>query len=219
MKSLWFFDEIDMFGILCPHKFKAYKECHQFNKYPKNNYIYFEEDKGDSIYLIESGKVKIGYYTEDGREVVKAILTKGEIFGEKAILGEDTRTDFAMAVANTTVCPVTVDVLQELMKENKMLSTKVYKFIGFRFKKLERRLQILLFKDTRTRLIEFLEELYEDYGFCCKITGKKIIRHPYTQKDIASLIGASRPTLNQLMNELKEENYLSFQRNEIWLLK
>lgn len=81
MKNLWFFDSGNLFNLLCPHKFKEYKTCHTFDKYKKSDYVYFEEDAANIIFLIEQGKIKLGYYTEDGNEVVKAILTKGELFG------------------------------------------------------------------------------------------------------------------------------------------
>ena len=220
MNQLWFFDDVNLFKVLCPHKFKAYKAKHNFDAYKKKDYIYFTEDSSNKVYLIEKGKVKIGYYTEKGEEMVKAILTRGELFGEKAILGESKRDEFAQSVDNeTSICPIDVDTMHDLMRDNQTFSFKVYKFIGFRFKKLERRLQLLLFKDTKTRLIEFLDELCLEYGYDCKKTGDHVIKHPYTQKDIASLIGTSRPTLNILLNELKEENYIDFCRKEIRILK
>ena len=163
--------------------------------------------------------MKIGYYAEDGQEMVKAILLKGEIFGEKAILGEDKRTEFAQSVDNTTsICPIGVETMHELMRDNRSFSLRIYKFIGLRFQKLERRLQLLLFKDSKTRLLEFLQDLKEDYGHCCPETGHMVIEHPYTQKDIASLIGTSRPTLNIILNELKESNMLDFNRKKIRLI-
>lgn len=220
MDSLWFFDDVNLFNLLCPHKFKQYKACHTFDAYKKHDYIYFEEDAANKVYLIEQGKVKIGYYEENGEEVVKAILTKGELFGEKAILGEEKRNEFAQSIDNTTsICPVGVDTMHDLMRDNKSFSLKIYKFLGFRFKKLERRLQLLLFKDTKTRFLEFLNELCTEYGYDCEKTGDHVITHPYTQKDIASLIGASRSTLNVLMNELKEERVIDFNRKSIRILK
>ncbi len=220
MSSIWFFEDVNLFKVLCPHKFKAYKKTHSFNAYKKKDYIYFEEDVSNKIYLIEKGKVKIGYYSDEGDEVVKAILTKGELFGEKAILGESKRDEFAQSLENTTsICPIGVQTMHDLMRDNKTFSFKIYKFIGLKFKKLERRLQLLLFKDTKTRLMEFLEELCEDYGYNCEKTGDHVVKHPYTQKDMASLIGTSRPTLNILMKELKEENYLNFSRKEIRIYK
>lgn len=220
MKSLWFFDDVNLFKILCPHKFKNYKSTHTFDSYKKKDYIYFQEDSANKVYLIEKGKVKLGYYSEDGNEVIKAILTRGELFGETAILGESKREEFAQSIDNnTSICPVGVDMMYDLMRENQTFSFKIYKFIGFKLKRLERRLQILLFKDAKTRLLEFLEELCLDYGYDCEKTGDKIIQHPYTQKDIASLIGTSRPTLNILLNELQEENKLEFSRKQIKIYK
>ena len=216
MESLWFFDDVNLFKVLCPHKFKAYKSEHDFDAYKKKDYIYFEEDSANKVYLIEKGKVKIGYYNEEGNEIVKAILTRGEIFGETAILGESKREEFAQSIDNSTsICPVGVNTMHDLMRNNKTFSLKIYKVIGFKLKRLERRLQLLLFKDAKTRLLEFLDELCADYGFDCEKTGDKVIQHPYTQKDIASLIGTSRPTLNILLNELKEENIIEFTRKEI----
>ena len=220
MNSIWYFENVNVFNLLCPHKFKEYKECHSFDSYKKNDYVYFESDAAKKVYLIEKGKIKIGYYTEDGTEVVNAILSKGELFGEKAILGEETRREFAQSIDNSTsICPISVDIMHDLMRDNKTFSLKIYKFLGFRIKKLERRLQLLLFKDIKTRLLEFLNELCEEYGHDCEKTGDKVIEHPYTQKDIASLIGTSRPTLNSIMNELKEAKVINFNRKEIRILQ
>lgn len=220
MNSVWFFEDVNLYSLLCPHKFKAYKKSHSFDAYKKSDYIYFEADTANKIYLIEKGKVKIGYYNEDGSEVIKSILKRGELFGERAILGDDIRDEFAQSIDNnTSICPVDVNTMHQLMRDNQTFSFKIYKFIGFKLKKLERRLQLLLFKDAKTRLKEFLDELCEDYGYNCEKTGDHIIKHPYTQKDIASLIGISRPTLNVLMNDLRDANIINFNRKEIRILK
>lgn len=120
--------------------------------------------------------MKIGYYNEDGTEVVKAILSRGELFGEKAIFGEEKRDEFAQSVENTTsICLISVDTMHDLMRKNESFSFRVYKFIGFKLQKLERRLQLLMYNEVKTRLLEFLEELCSDYGYDCKKTGDKII--------------------------------------------
>lgn len=220
MNTIWYFEDVNLFNLLCPHKFKEYKETHAFKTYKKFDFIYSEDDSSDKVYLVNTGKIKLGYVTEDGEEVVTAILSKGEIFGEKAILGEAKRSEFAQAIENnTSICPITSDEMMNLLRENKEFSLTIYKFIGFRFKKLERRLQILLFKDAKTRLKEFVKELGEDMGYMNKVSGDIVVKHFYTQKDIATLIGTSRPTLNILMNELKDEGFLDFTRGEIILKK
>lgn len=218
MDTMWFFEEVNLFSLLCPHKFKRYKQVHDFKRYGKEDYIYFEADNSNKVYLIEKGKVKIGYYTESGEEVIKAILTKGELFGEKAILGEVTRDEFAMSIdPNTSICPVGVETMHDLMRDNRNFSFRIYQLIGFRIKKLERRLELVLFKDAETRVMEFLKELAQDYGYCCPETGDTVIRHPYTQKDIARLIGTTRPTFNSILNKFREVGRIDFSRNEIRL--
>ena len=218
--SIWFFDNIDVFQILCPHKFAEYKKDHSFNYFKKGDYIYFEDDIANKVFLVNSGKIKVGYLTEDGEEITTAILSKGQIFGEKAILGQERRNEFAQALDNeVSTCVVSLDLMHELLRQNTEFSISIYKFIGYRFKKLERRLQIMLFKDAKTRLLEFIRELADEYGFVNVITGDTVIKHPFTQKEIALLIGLSRPTLNILINELQNENVLSFERKQIILIK
>ena len=215
MNQIWYLECVNLFKIICPHKYKEYKDCHVLDKYSKHDYIYFHNDVSKAVYLVHSGKVKLGYYREDGTEIVKAILGKGEVFGENAFLGEDKRTEFAQAVdTKTVICPVPVPTLNELLKDNQSFSLHFYKLINFRIKKLERRLEILLFKDIKQRTIEFLLELKEDYGKPL-LNGEVLIKHPYTQKEIACLIGASRPSLNIVLNELKELGAISFNRKEI----
>lgn len=220
MKNIWYLECVNLFKILCPHKFKAYKETHDFNLYKKSDYIYFTDESARKVYLINEGKIKLGYYTEDGEEVVKAILSKGELFGEKAVLGEEKRNEFAQAVKNnTSICPIDAETLQDLIQDNKKFALSFYKFINFRIKKLERRLQLLLYKDAKTRLTEFLQELGDDFGFVKSEKGNTIIEHPYTQKEISCLIGTSRPTLNIIMNELQDDGVIKFNGKTIELLK
>ncbi|VXB58932.1 Transcriptional regulator [Flavobacterium sp. 9AF] len=219
MNSIWYFEDVNLFHIMCPHKFKDAGHNHSFKNYKKNDLIYTEDDAADKIYLVSNGKIKIGYINEEGEEIISAILSKGEIFGEKAILGEERRNEFASVLENnTTICPIAADEMLELIRGNRELSLKIYKFIGFRLKRLERRLKLLLFKDTKTRLKEYLNELALDYGYKNAVSGDTVIKHPFTQKEIATLIGTSRPTLNILINELQEEGYLKFDRKEIILI-
>ncbi|MEP1894339.1 MAG: Crp/Fnr family transcriptional regulator, partial [Cyclobacteriaceae bacterium] len=131
-----------------------------------------------------------------------------------ALTGEERRSDFAVAMdSNTRVCPMTIDDLQDLMKDNKELSFKIFKIIGFRFRRLERRIESLVFKDARTRIVEFLREMAEERGQ--KVGFETMIKNHLTHKDIASLTGTSRQTVTTVMNELREENVINFDRRRI----
>lgn len=212
--KLWYFEEVDLFEILCPTKTSTLEEKHNPNVFKKDEFIYFPNEASLNIYMIAEGRVKIGTYLSDGKEIVKSILGKGEIFGELALAGEDRRSDFAQAMDDRTrVCPMTIDGLRELMKENEQLSLKIFKILGFRLRKMERRIESLVFKDARTRIVEFLKEMAEEKGQ--KVGFEMMIKNHLTHKDIASLTGTSRQTVTTVMNELRDQNIINFDRRRI----
>ena len=212
--SLWYFESVDLFNVLCPHKVKTMDQTHTFNNFKKSQFIYFPDEQSKHIYMIADGRVKIGNYTSDGKEVVKAILSKGEIFGELALTGEDTRTDFAQAMDdNTQICPMSIQDMQDLMKDDRELSLKIFKLIGFRIKKLEKKIESLVFKDARTRIVEFIKDAAEWKGQ--KVGFETLVNTKLTHKDIANLTGTSRQTVTTILNELKEKNLITFNRRRI----
>ncbi|MES2730711.1 MAG: Crp/Fnr family transcriptional regulator [Bacteroidota bacterium] len=212
--SIWYFEDVNLYELLCPHKVKRMAEKHAFHYYNKSQFIYFTEEASHSIYLIANGRVKISSYSEDGKEIIKAILTPGEIFGELALAGEDKRSDFAQAMDDkTTVCPMGIHDMQELMYENRTLSFKLFKLVGFRLKKTERRLESLIFKDTRTRVVDFIREMAAERG--TKVGYETLVKNYLTHKDIACLTGTSRQTVTTVMNELKDKNIINFDRKRI----
>ena len=211
--ALWYFESVNLYKILCPHKVKAMGGKHEFITYKREQFIYMPDDSATHIYMIVRGRVKIGHYLESGEEVLNAILTTGEIFGELAMAGEEKRKDFAQTMEETTICPLTTEELKELMYENKELSFKILKLIGLRIMKLERKLELLVFKDARTRIVEFLKDAAAWKGK--KVGLETMIQTNLTHKDIASLTGTSRQTVTTILNELKERNLINFNRKQI----
>lgn len=212
--ALWYFESVNLFNILCPHKVKKMGDKHEFLQYKRDAFIYFPEDKADHLYMIASGRVKIGHYLDDGKEVISAILTTGEIFGELALAGEETRKDFAQVMdEHTSICPLSIHDLKDLMLENKELSFKMLKLVGLRLMKLERKLESLVFKDARTRVVEFLKDAASWKGK--KVGFETMIPTKLTHKDIAALTGTSRQTVTTILNELKEKNLIYFDRKKI----
>lgn len=213
-RKLWYFEDTDLFDVLCPKKTPYMEDKHVPGVYKKDDFIYFKDQSSENIYMVSNGRVKIGTYAPDGKEVVKAILTTGEIFGEMALAGEDKREDFAQAMDNDTrVCAMTIEDLQNLMKDNKELSFKILRIVGFRLRKTERKIEALVFKDARTRIVEFLREMAEEKGQ--KVGFEMMIKNHLTHKDIASLTGTSRQTVTTIMNELRDKNLITFDRRRI----
>jgi CRP/FNR family transcriptional regulator, cyclic AMP receptor protein len=211
--ALWYFESVNLYNILCPHKVKRMGEKHEFLRLQKDQFVYMQDDQCTHVYLIVDGRVKLGHYLEDGKEVVTAILTTGEVFGELALAGEEIRRDFAQAQCNTTICPLTIAELHELMAADKELSFRILKLVGLRLMKLERRLELLVFKDARTRIIEFLKDTASWKGK--KVGYETMIPTKLTHKDIAALTGTSRQTVTTILNELKEQNLINFDRKKI----
>lgn len=212
--QLWYFENVDLFSILCPHKIKGIGDEHIMTEFKKEEFIYFPEQSSNYIYMIAEGRIKVGTYLEDGKEAVKAILGKGEVFGELALAGEEKRQDFAQAMdSETIICPMTLQDMQNLMANNQSLSFKMMKLIGLRLRKTERRLESLVFKDARTRIIEFLRDEANERGK--KIGFETMIPSHLTHKDIAALTGTSRQTVTTVLNELREKNIINFDRRKI----
>ena len=212
--ALWYFESVDLYDVLCPHKVKVMADKHSFHFFKKDEFIYFPDEIATHIYMIAEGRVRIGRYLDDGKEVVSAILTTGEIFGELALAGEERRRDFAQSMDdNTSVCPLSIDDLKALMYGNQELSFKMLKLVGLRLIKLERKLELLVFKDARTRIVEFLKDTASWKGK--KVGFETLIPTKLTHKDIASLTGTSRQTVTTILNELKDQNLINFDRRRI----
>jgi len=210
-QSLWFLENIDVTGIFCPTKNANHK--HFKDTFKKGEYVYLPNEHADKIYFLTNGKIKIGTYSDDGKEITKAILGAGEVFGELTLLGENKRRDFAIAMEKTETCLVTVEEMSEIMREHSGLETFMMRIIGSRLLKMEKRLESLVFKDSRTRVIDFLKEMAIEKGR--KVGFETEVRGFLTHQEIANLTATSRQTVTTVLNELKRSNIISFNRRRL----
>ncbi|MCA1763813.1 MAG: Crp/Fnr family transcriptional regulator [Cryomorphaceae bacterium] len=213
-QALWYLEGLDLFGKLCPIKSKQNESVSKPEKYNSGETIYIPQQKAEYLHVIVQGRVKIGRYLEDGKEATKTILGQGEVFGEMILVGEEKRTDFAEVMENNTlICSLGMDELQNIMLHDKDMSLRVMKWMGLRIQKLERKIELLAFRDVRTRIVEFLKDAAEWKG---KPIGHEIlIRTKLTHKDIATLTATSRQTVSEVLNELRKENQIYFERGKI----
>lgn len=222
MKTIWYFEDIDLFHILCPYKYADHIKHSPPATYHKNDFLFLPNETSKEIFLITEGKVKVGNYDDEGNENIKIYLSRGELLGEMAFLGQMTHRDFAQATQEgTQVCKMSVEKARELAREYVPFSTEIHKRIGQNICKLERRLEILFFKDVKRRLLELLKDLTEMYAVSPaeKEATKIYVHHSLTQQEMANLIATSRKSVSLLMNELEREGKIQQETGKFWVLE
>ena len=163
-------------------------------------------------FFIHQGAVKIASYTEEGDEVIKAILHAGDVFGELALFGEVRRSDYAKAMETTEICVLDREQVADLMKEVKGFQNFINSLVGKRVIYTQRRVESLLFKDAKTRVVEYVMEQAKKNG---KSSSRGIsVRNHLTHQEIASFTGTSRQTVTTILNKLREDNLIDFDRKE-----
>ena len=213
-QPLWYLENIDVSGIFCPKKVGDGQLDRQDQKeFKKGEYVYLPDEHADKVYFISGGSVKIGTYGESGKEITKAILGVGEVFGELSLIGEQQRRDFAYTLEKTNVCVMGVKDMKSMMREYNGLNLFLMKMMGSRILEMEQRLESLVFKDSRTRIVEFLKDLTEKKGQ--RVGYEMVVRKFMTHQEIANLTATSRQTVTTVLNELRNKNILTFNRRRL----
>lgn len=211
--KLWYLENIDFFKDLDKDQVKLLMNKTTLQDCKKGEYIYFQDDIADKVYFVKKGKVKIGTFSEDGKEIIKAILQNGEVFGEQVLLGDEKHNDFAQVSESSCLLVMSKDSFKELINENQILNFRVAKILGQKLKKIEKKLESLIFYDARTRIVEFLREMAVENGQ--RVGYETLVHSSLTHLDIAKLTATSRQTVTTVLNELRDQNQIYFDRKRI----
>jgi CRP-like cAMP-binding protein len=212
--KLWYLEQINIFRDLGPEDLERVNKISSMKTLDKGKFIYFPEEPSKVIYLLKMGRVKIGSYSDDGKEIIKAILEPGEIFGELAIAGQENRVDFAQVLDNNVkICAIHKEEMIRMLESIPRLNFKITHLIGLRLQRMERRFESLIFKDARDRIVEFIRNLALEKGR--KVGYEYAVKHKLTHQDMANLTATSRQTVTIVLNELREKGILDFDRRSI----
>ena len=214
-ERLWYLKQCDLFQRLGEDQLTALEARCRIRKYPRATPVYLPSDHADSVLLLAEGRVKIGSFTEEGKQTILTFIEPGEIFGELSILGSEQREEYAETVEKSTVILISGEVIQQLLAENPDVSLGVTRLFGLRRRRIERRLKYLLFKSNRERLVHLLLELAEQYGQTTK-EGVEL-RIKLSHQDLANIIGSTRETVTVVLGELQAEGRLKLGRRKIVL--
>ena len=167
-------------------------------------------ETGD-VYFLKKGTAKIITDNDSGEEEIKYLIKRGDIFGILNVMDGENENDSAVAIEDSLICTVDSVTLKGLMVENTKLNNHLFKLAGLRIQKLERRLEALVYKNAETRVKEFITEYVRDFGE--ESGAELVVKNMLSNKDIGKLTSTSRQTVNKVLNDLKDNGYLHFDKN------
>jgi CRP/FNR family transcriptional regulator len=215
----WYLRNHQIFSQMNEQEIKMLCIISGFKRARKNDLIFFDEVK--RIYFLKKGIIKIIQTDEEGNEKVKDFLRQGDIFGDITLeKGKNSfsqeKSEYAKAVSDEVViCCFMPEDFEQILEKNPSIALKLTKKVGEDFRTLQVRYNDLIFKDVRTRLINFLVDFSKKNG---KKEGEAIfVKNFLTHQDIADVIGATRQTVTSLINELERNNKINYSRSKIFI--
>ncbi|WP_299247054.1 Crp/Fnr family transcriptional regulator [uncultured Aquimarina sp.] len=211
----WFLEGFNLFNKLGRITMMRMCEILEMDSIDKGTTIQLLNNDKKSIFFLKKGTVKI---IDTVNKNVKYIVKKGHIFGELSLYNEQAAVEEqAIALEDCIVCYIESERMESIMEKHKSLKNGVLKVYGLRIKKLERRLQDLLYKDSTTRIKEFIFDYIQEFGEekNTRIIAKNLLSH----KDIANLTNTSRQTVSNVLSSLRKNNIIAYNSQNISLFK
>ena len=209
-----FINNFDLFETLDAEERRQIAELLTKKIVPRYSHIYVAGDPSDTIYFLEHGTVKICTHSGDGKEVIKSLIHPKAMFGERGLIGESHRQDFAQVLKEKVVLyMLKVEDVKALMRDNFGLCSSLMMLFGNQLMSAERKLESLIFKDARTRIVEFIKDSINSRGR--RIGYEMLLKHSLTHQDIANITCTSRQTVTLVLNELRKSDLIYFNRGKI----
>ena len=175
-------------------------------KYRKNNLIIFEEDEGQVLFIIRSGRVKISRLNTSGEEVILAILGTTDFFGEISIIDSGPRSATVTSLDEVELLSLRRKDFFDILHSYPSVAITLLKLMAGRIRKTDAQLVSLSSLDARGRVISTLVALCRDLG--CEEGTDMLLTDLPLQRDLASMAGTSRETMSRLLARLENENWL-----------
>lgn len=182
-------------------------------KFRKNTILMNEGETGESLYLINSGKVKIFISDENGDEMTLFIEGPGSYIGEISLLDNAPRTASAITLEPTEVILISKQAFFELILENPAIAFSIISGLTKKMRRATENIRSLALKNVYQRLVLKLLELADDEN------GIKTISTRYTNLELGKMIGASREMVGKVLTELTRGEYVEQRDGKMFLLK
>lgn len=183
------------------------------------DFLYMPGDDANSVYVVESGRVKIVRTTANGSESIIGIRNPGDLFGELTWMSDGARrTTSAVALDPGFVARIDAVQFERRLRDDVVVSAAFARGMSLRLASVERELTELAGKSVPGRLVDVLGRLAADHGVR-EADGTLRIALSLTHKDLADLIGTSRETLTKELSVLADVGLLRVSHREIVLVQ
>ncbi|MDX1931526.1 MAG: Crp/Fnr family transcriptional regulator [Capsulimonadales bacterium] len=175
--------------------------------YNERDVIVRRDSPGDALFIITAGKVKVAYLEEEGETII-AMMQTGDFFGELAIIDGEGRSADVVALEETEVLVLSAEDFRHSLQTVPAMSLALMKELAGRLRRTTSWVQKLSSQDVYGRIAQQLIYLADTHGIDVENNGRKIGLR-LTQNDIASIVGASRESVNKAMGYFKSKGYIT----------
>jgi len=202
--------QVELFQGLSNTELETLSGSSSSRSFPKNTVVIHENDPADSLFIIESGKVKVYCSDKNGKEFIMNTQGEGDYFGELALLDDSARSASVRTVEKSSFCIIFKDNFNRVLDEHPNIARKLIRNLAARVRKLTADVKSLALQDVYGRVANVLMDLAEERG-----DGSSYIPEKLTQQDIADRVGASREMVARILKDLTIGDYIRFEGRHI----
>lgn len=205
-----FLGTVPLFSGLSKEELDSFAELTRERSYPRGSVILFENDPGDSLFIVRSGRVKVVLIGEDGREVILGVLGIGQHFGELALIDEQPRSAHVIAMEDASLIVLRREDFRKRVEANPSVAWSLLTELSRRLRRADEKIGGLVLLDVPGRIARLLLDMAEE-------SGGPAIEKSLTHQTIAQMIGASRETVSRAMKEFQDSGWITVERRRITL--
>jgi CRP/FNR family cyclic AMP-dependent transcriptional regulator len=178
----------------------------QVLEFHKNQHVFEQGDVADTVFYIQSGKVKLTVVSEQGKEAVIAILEPGQFFGEGCMNGHPLRIATTTAMENCVITSITKAAMIAAIHDEPKFSELFMTYLLTRNSRIEEDLIDQLFNSSERRLARLLL-LLANFGK----EGRPVPISPnISQETLAEMIGSTRSRVSHFMNKFRNLGLINY---------
>ena len=207
MDKLSLLQSVPIFSDLSASDLNKIAERMVLRVFTKGQMILLEDDLGQTFFVIGGGSVKITRLSDDGREVILAMLGESDFFGEMSLLDGAGRSANVVALETSKVLTLARNDFLEILEDYPKISISLLEELTQRIRKSDQQIESLSLSDVEQRIGITLIRLAEELG-TIKRGSVRIKNLPY-QQDIANMAGTSRETVSRTFKLLEEKGLVA----------